>query len=662
MEIFMVQIKQRQRNLFKLLSQMKEYKPTSFFSTNFRVSDKTIYNDVNSLNQQMKEYELFVDKQPRHGLKLVGIEKNIARFEKELQVMSSDHLESHYPTHRRIQLVKWLFVDDEKCTLEDLENRFYISQAALRTDIDYLHNLFSDYGVSCTTSKSLLKIKGLEIQIQRAIKDFIQNVSKVDDSYDTLTSFDPVSSIMNQLFGEELVKIVKEGVEDFITSNNTLSDYYVRSITLTILIMIARVKNNHHIQPSDIFIEDVSYLEPYMIVIELQEYFEKRFGLSLSESDTRYLSQQMYAHRIEPQVKQKYLNEQYIDVVNRMMKMMSRCLQTDLNNDERLRDSLLFHLPPMLYRLKKGIKVSNPLLQEIKKQYIVLFSLTWFVASELEKEFDVHFDDDEISFLFIYFQISLEKRHGIKFKNIVIVCPIGLATSELIFTRIRQNVQPQDNIVTMNVDELLKAELKNIDLVISTVKLPNLNVPVVYVSPLLTEHDLNSINEIYSSVKKERELKNISPFHQLELAHFFHPDFIFFNKKFKTKNECLDYLIKYYQKRKYVNEDFEESIYEREKMGDTSMYTGTAIPHASPETVLKSQISVVTLSDRIKWGSQDVNLIVFIAVAKDDMDRIKNVLSKLLDILESPPTIEKMVHASNKEILVEILEESLNRR
>ncbi|SJZ85280.1 Transcriptional antiterminator [Anaerorhabdus furcosa] len=658
----MVQIKQRQRNLFKLLSQMKDYKPTSFFSVNFRVSDKTIYNDVNTLNDQMSTYDLYIDKQPRHGLKLVGLGKNIVRFEEELQLMSSDHQENHYPTHRRIQLIKWLLIDDEKCSLEDLETRFFISQAALRKDIDYLQNIFGDYKITCTTSKSILKVKGSEIYIQRAIKDFVQNISKIDDSYDTLTSFDPVLNIMNQLFGEELVNIVKEAVTTYIISTNALSDYYVRSITLTILIMVARTKNNHHIQLNDVVIDDLSYLEPYMIVIEMQEYFEKKYGLTLLESDTKYLSQQMYAHRIEPQAREKYLKDQYVDVVNRMMKMMSRCLQTDLNNDERLRDSLLFHLPPMLYRLKRGIKVSNPLLQEIKKQYIVLFSLTWFVASELEKEFDVHFDDDEISFLFIYFQISLEKRHGIQFKNIVIVCPIGLATSELIFTRIRQNVQPQDNILTMNVEELLKTELKNIDLIISTVKLPDINVPVVYVSPLLTEHDLNLINEIYSSVKKERELKNISPFHQIELAHFFHPDFIFHNKKFKTKNECLDYLIKIYQKRKYVNEEFAESIYEREKMGDTSMYTGAAIPHASPETVLKSQISVVTLKDKIKWGSQDVNLIVFIAVAKDDMDRIKNVLSKLLDILESTQTIEKMVHASNKEILVEILEESLNGR
>lgn len=658
----MMHAKQRQRNLFKLLSQVGSYKPTSFFSRTFAVSTKTIYNDVNTLNEQMKEYHCVIDKQPRYGLKLLGTTTNIQTFEQSLRLMTKDIEENHYPTHRRIQFMKILLIDDHQLDLQAMEKQFYISQAGLRTDIEYLQNFLQQYQLTIVNSKSMLEVHGLEINIQRAILDFIQHVSKTVDCYDTLTNFDPVRNTVEQLFGEELVEIVWEVVKNYITSNNTLSDYYVRSLTTTILAMVARAKHHHHIQASEVVFEEISYLEPYMMVLEMQEHFEKGYGIKLDENDARYLSLQMYAHRVEPNARQKYLKEQYSDVVNRMIAMMSRCLQMDLNNDERLRDSLLYHLPAMLYRLKKGIKVNNPLLQEIKKQYIVLFSLTWFVASELEHEFDVHFDDDEISFLFIYFQISLEKRHGVQFRNIVIVCPIGLATSELIFTRIRQLVQPQDNVITMSLDELAKTDCSTIDFIVSTVKLSTISVPVVYVSPLLTEKDIDAIHGIYNSVRKERELKNASPFHLIELAHFFHPDFIFCKKKFKTKKECLDYLIRVYKKKKYVVEGFEESVYERERMGDTSMYTGVAIPHASPETVSKSQIAVVTCKDKIKWGSQDVNLIVFIAVAKSDLDRIKNVLSKLLDILESYPSIHRLVEASNKAELAEILEQSLNRR
>ncbi|MGL6299689.1 PRD domain-containing protein [Streptococcus iniae] len=102
------------------------------------------------------------------------------------------------------------------------------------------------------------------------------------------------------------------------------------------------------------------------------------------------------------------------------------------------------HMRPMIYRLKNKITIENQTTEEIKKRYSILFNIVWLASKIVTDSYHIDFLDSEIAFLTIYFQIAVEKIE--KPLEIVIVCPHGLATSELIFNTLRRLISPYDHL------------------------------------------------------------------------------------------------------------------------------------------------------------------------------------------------------------------------
>lgn len=652
--------KSRQYQLFKLLANETGYKPAGYFKDLLSVSLKTVYNDIEQLRQEMIPYDLTLSKIPRNGIKLIGEKENRERFQKTLLENSEDVESTYSPMARRMWIMQKILLKEEHPSLEEMEQTFYVTSASLRADLAYLQEFLRGFHVNIYTAKGKIYIKGSEAALQKSYKSLLLGSIK-EEQYDAVINLDPMESMTQEFFDERMLEISNHMIRTLADITNlSISEYYASSLYLTTLILITRLMHGHHIDEYENASDDISYMEPYMIAYELAESVEKKSGLQFSEMDICYMSEQLFAHRVEANNAKMVINEEFRWIVDDMITKMSKILEVDLTDDQKLRNSLLSHVPAMIYRMKHKIKITNPLLSEIKKQYIVLFSLTWYVACDLEQHYNVVLDDDEISFLFIYFQVSLEKRHGVHFKNIVIVCPIGLAMSELVFTKVRQFLPNRDNIITMSAKQLYESDLSKIDFVISTMKLKEIEPPVIYVSPLMSDKDIDHITQFYSKLNKQRStLQQIANTHTLEIGHYMMERFLFCNQKFKDKNDCLDFLIHHYEQAEIVTKEFARSVYDREEMGDTSLYSGVAMPHALPETVKQTMISFVTLKEKIRWGVNDVKVVILIAIAEKDIDCIGEMLSRLLAIVESPKVIDELLAAKSRNAMAILLRDIL---
>lgn len=65
----------------------------------------------------------------------------------------------------------------------------------------------------------------------------------------------------------------------------------------------------------------------------------------------------------------------------------------------------------------------------------------------------------------------------------------------------------------------------------------------------------------------------------------------------------------------------------------------------------------MTLDKPILWGSNYVSIIILIAISEFDVGRIKQVLSRLLVILESKEFIEKLSKVNQKKEIIEMIKE-----
>ena len=652
------QVKPRQERLLELLVQEKDYKPTSYFSNKLSVSEKTIYNDIEKLNELLLVHKLNIKKMPRKGLMLAGEVKAKEMYFSYLRENNMGKIDSYSPINRKIEIMRLMLIEQKKVSYEMLSNVFYVSTTSIRNDIEELQINFNLLDAKILSDNTGTSIIGDEIDIQKGFKRFImQTFEKYSienkDWYDYCTN-----TIIGKFFESKLLSCVVEIIDEIILNNNRfMSDYYLKSIYLTLAIFLSRTQKNNHIE-RNIF-ENIKNMELYMIALEIANKVNKQLGIMFNENDIEFLSAQLFAHGIKPKLNYKPQNDKYTYLTKNIIKKMSDMLKVDLTDDIRLYDSLLFHIAPMIYRLEVGIKVKNPLLQEIIKQYRVIFTLTWDVISVIEKEFNISLDDDEVSFITIHFQVALDKK--IKPKNILVACPMGLSTSELIFNRVRQCIPSKDNIETTTVDQIYKNDIKNVDFIISSTPIRDIDRPVIYVSPLVTSEEMNKISQFYSDLNsKINTLREIINPELTNILQYLDERLLFWNKTFISKDECLNFLISEYEEEEIVSSEFRKSIFQREKMGATSLYTGVAMPHACPSTVKKTKISIMTLDKKINWGENHVQVIIMLAISEQDIGYVKEVLAKLYEIVESNEKVNRLLQVKGNSELIDMLQDEVN--
>src|SRR5690625_6612106 len=94
------------------------------------------------------------------------------------------------------------------------------------------------------------------------------------------------------------------------------------------------------------------------------------------------------------------LEEANIDIAydaKQLINYVSRELNIDLSDTERLLNDLVAHLKPTMYRLQQHMPIKNPLTDEIVKDYQEIFEVIQVGVKEDFPEF--HIPKEEIAYL-----------------------------------------------------------------------------------------------------------------------------------------------------------------------------------------------------------------------------------------------------------------------
>ena len=641
----------RQIKLLKLLYKQNEYKPASFFSKALSVSTKTIYSDIKELNCLTKRFHVSLQVIPRNGILLIGSKDEIKSLFKYIgKENCSSNFDVFSPSFIRFNIIKRVFLDSENPSLEELSKEFVVSKTSIYKDLEAIEKILINCEIHILTDNDGIRVVGKELSIQKSVKQFIfaniPNISMID-----------LQQKLTMLIGEEVItKVSKLLFEDYAELTEEVSEYYIKSLLVTIIIQVQRLKCGFHMEAEETFLfNNIRYMETYIVSNSMVELLSKELNIKFHMEDVEFLCKQLFAHRITNNIKGS--NTEYSDIIKRLIERMSKIEKVDLSNDKRLYRSLLYHLPAMILRLKRGIEIKNPVLDMIKDQYSKMFSIVWYALSILEIEYDVSLNDDEVSLIVIYFQIALDSIS--KANNIVIICPYGVSSSQFIYSKVIQLLPAKDNFEVSSLKKLYLSDLDNVDLIISTVDINDIEVPVVKVSLLLSSEDCSNIMRAYSKYildKKNRTIfsENLENFTFPCLYKFIDPSLIKLNLDFGSKEECLNFMISELEQRGYVGERFRKSIFNREKMGVTSLDSGAALPHADPTTVKKSSVSIVTLKHPIKWGGIDVCLVIMVSFSENDIYQFRDVITETYQLIEKSEYVREVLKINTTEEMVDL--------
>lgn len=639
------EMNENRKKLLRLILEQESYQPASYFAKKMNVSSKTIYKNLASLEGWFEEYQMELKKLPRKGIYLEGTQQDKIRMKIAIGDYQNVDFYGTSPAYRRLYIFAKLLFSTESRSYQYYADHFYVSVQSIKNDVDEIVGYCQRQQLTIRRNSSGLFLEGNELLIQQVFKEYVEK-------YTTRNSLDRRQE--EEIFGLTSVETVSNFLEQLIRGDSQIpNEYLLISLRISMLTLVSRLQIDQHMLPEKgLLLERLEKFQLYMTAIELVDSNNHLLGGKFLQTDIYYLCSLLLAHGIKPKIQDENVNSFVKEAVDNMVEIMSEMLGFDLTADEHLKHSLLSHIDPMIYRLRIGIEVRNPLKNQIIQQYSTMYTLTSYCISIIEKNFSLQLTDDEITFLTIHFQVALEKNRAVK--HVLIVCPTGLGTSQLVFQKIKQSLPASIVLEIIDLNQMTSVDLSVIDLIIATIQMPDLGIPTVYVSALPTADEITLINKELAVLESEN--KKFMNHSELNFNDVFDEKFIFLDLVVTSQNEIIDFLADHYQNQNLVKENFRQAIYQRESLGTTGLSSGVAIPHVDPDSVIQTKIAIATLEQPVRWGPNEVSVVILLAIAKKDIAYAKTLIASVYEILSSRESIQQLREYKTK---VEIMEKFL---
>lgn len=643
-------MKTRQLKILNYLLVQDDYVPAQILADKFDVTPKTIYIDINVLRDELKSYNLEIDKRPYRGIKVIGKKQDINKALEKANTLKEIETDNKFDIDiRRRNLFINIIVKGKGVSLQNIAEEYYVSKTAILNDLDYLTKSYlKQFHVSFKTTDKKIIAVGSEFNIQSAAIDYLLN---------TIT-FHKVPFV--DFFGNDLYDLILEVFNDIISFNNIqITDYYKNAFTVTLLVFIYRNKHGYHIGDEEYINTDgMLFISDYPFVQRIIEYLEEKADIHLTGEDKIILTKYLASYRM---TKIDVDKSKYHLLINEIINRLEKTENIVISNRDELEKQLYQHIPAMIMRLKNGVNIVNPILCEIKTRYLPFFTVSWYVLSIIESTFDCILTDDEVSFITIYFQIAINKS-AVSHK-ILVICPYGIASSKYIVNRLRSVLPKYDDIQSCSLSNLKQINMNNVDLIISTTsEYFNSQIPVVKVSPFLDNIDYANIFDVYAKnvfIKTPRLNETIKS-NKIKLStlkKYIKPKYLFFKSALNSKKECMDFMIDILQQNKAVKSGFRESVYKREELGDTVLENSVALPHGDPATVINTSIIIMTLTNPIKWGNNYVDMIVMLAVPNNMESEFNQIVLEIYDLVSNKNIINEIKKIANRADFINSLKE-----
>ena len=135
---------------------------------------------------------------------------------------------------------------------------------------------------------------------------------------------------------------------------------------------------------------------------------------------------------------------------------------------------------------------------------------------------------------------------------------------------------------------------------------------------------------------------------------------IIINPKVKNKKELFEKMVNHVYNYDYIRhqKDFYTALSEREKMANTELIAGVALPHARSDAVEKLFLCIITSKEGIDYEHETngpAQIIFFLGCTNSDHKEYLQLLAKSSRLLKKEEIRNKIIQAESKQEIISIL-------
>lgn len=694
-----------ERSISILIKLITLEKPLSFsdISDEFKVSERSIRNDIDSLISYLDKKNLKSSIDITKGSLNISNPKFKCELNKVLYNMPvSDVILSN---NTRIICISMLIVTcTGYITIEEMCNYLFVSKTTIVDDLKKVKSEFKKFNLNLKSTVRGFKLVGGEFGKRIFIKSKLLSI-KYDWILNDFGLELPItkwilSSIFSHTSNSECLLLINKTLSKIQNAmDHDFSDILINELRICLLLQINRIKGNHSVNFHKNQLDDFMLLKEYSVLKnELVSIFNS-MKIELNESEIVFFIINLLGGSNISSMKENFENQYDIQIMTLdLLYKITDSLGIIFNSEFKIIINLINHMKSMIFRMKFELQLENPLLDDIKSNYKSIFEEVKKYIKPFETYSNAKITEDEVGFVTLYFAILFEQStKETRFSStpkVILVCNYGIGTANLLLSRL--TFMYDINIVAVvSVSRFLDMKITNeIDLIISTIKLPSNstgNIPNIVVDALLKQNNIEILDRLLKRkvninndklidvikmschVVNEKQLRrDLNTFLTRGAVEAERKEIPMLRDVMKPELVALDYEATNWEdavnksgelllQNGYIKESYIESMIETVKeVGPYIVISkGIALPHSRAiSNVNKIGISMVRLLNPIEFGNKqnDPVKLVFAICSVDNNSHLK-ALQGLAELLMNPENVDYLNSEKDIYKVIEFIKE-----
>ncbi|MEI4780894.1 BglG family transcription antiterminator [Streptococcus pasteurianus] len=660
-----------------------------YLSSEFEVSERTIRNEIGTINELLIEYQLpLVESIRSRGMHLTLTNSQICKI-RELEKSKS---EFKYLTReeRVLDLILGIAFGKEPIFLNRKEEMYQVSKSSIAEDIRQVRRNLEYYHVKVVSiPKQGLQFQAKEQFIRAMLFSIISTILLSDDQ--------GKKGIVFKYLNKGQFSYLDEIYSKFIS--NLEVSHYRTNFNLLVYIWIARIQQGKYISESE---EDEGLVQQNNKVYRYINAVLNKVGVKINLEEESYIYFLLNTLNREDD----YRPINWLDLQLLIMQFI-QYVETETGipfskKEAQLQEALYNHMISMVERIKNGLQLVNPLRDKIKQTYGVVYKVVESYLKTNESEFGGSITEDEIAFLTIHFSTALSEinQNNKYWYRAIVICNHGIATGRLL----AENLKEYFNIEVLAVlssREINLVKKFDVDLVFSTVKMSYNSKPIMILdtifndeTKILVKHFLesnsqyrrlittrNDYTEMFQKLLKmvEQTFGEISNNFYGDLEKLFHKNQLEINKREVqpmiqdilsddnilleteefTWQEAIKKVAEPLLSKEIITGDYIQAMIESVEEYGPYIVIGPhlALAHARPEDgSLKLGLSLSIFEKPVVFGHEfnDPVKVMFCLSAIDSYSHL-NVMKRLVNLIREEDNLIKLTEAKSIKTVKEIL-------
>ncbi|PAE10859.1 hypothetical protein CHI02_17565, partial [Niallia circulans] len=418
----------------------------------------------------------------------------------------------------------------------------------------------------------------------------------------------------------------------------------------------------------------------------------------LSEKDKLYLALQVLSSNMLESALDLSRGEDLQFAVDEFLDVVEQNLAIELIRKKEIKEKLLIHLRPAIYRSWMRLNIQNAIIEQFIKEYSSLFIVISKSVYPLENFAGKPFSKEEIVYLAMHIQAWLYETQEEKeyVFSAIVVCRNGTSVSKFLLETLK-GMFPNFRFLGAFAERSFKKYEKEVDFIFATVPL-NTPKKLVIVKPILNkedrlelkkqiritiEKDINKkAKELVHYIKKylntddyEKVSTKIVDFyqettaepvieehlHDTEQIYRFTPENILFTKAEMDWQDALNFALKSMRKRGSITKKYAKRVIELFANDSSRMMIGPSVylPHAKPsEGVLKEDFSLLICKHSVYMPDGELAKMIVVIAPEDNNQHVPTLLT-LNELFLDEQKSKLLFQATDINEILNLLNESI---